>query len=129
VSSGGDVTTRSSRIAASADSGATPTVTATRPRRPVQTDVSVRPMFRRSVADDSSGSDRRSDLDQQLLASDVELAEVGLLEKRAELEIGRKDNIDSSRLKLAELAVRRAEIELSRAKLRLEASRSADSRQ
>jgi hypothetical protein len=68
------------------------------------------------------GSDSRPDIDRQLLQSDVELAEVGLLEKQAELEIAKKDKVDESRLKLAELAVRRARIELGRATLRLSRS-------
>jgi hypothetical protein len=60
-----------------------------------------------------------AEFDRRLLASDVELAQVSLLEKQAELEIANKDKVDEARLKLAELAVRRAEIELARAKLRL----------
>jgi hypothetical protein len=60
-----------------------------------------------------------TEFDRRLLGSDVELAKVSLLEKRAELEIAQRDKVDASRLKLAELAVRRAEIELERAMLRL----------
>jgi hypothetical protein len=51
------------------------------------------------------------------------------LEKRAELEIANKDKVDASRLKLAELAVRRAEIELERAKLRLSQGGRSPTRQ
>jgi hypothetical protein len=70
-----------------------------------------------------------SEFDRRLLASDVELAQVSLLEKRAELEIANKDKVDASRLKLAELAVRRAEIELERAKLRLSQGGRSPTRQ
>jgi hypothetical protein len=64
-----------------------------------------------------------------LLRSDVDLAEVSLQEKHAELEIAKKDKVDEPRLKLAELAVRRAEIELERAKLRLSRGSAGASRQ
>jgi beta-lactamase regulating signal transducer with metallopeptidase domain len=84
---------------------------------------------RRNVVRESGGSDSRPDIDRQLLQSDVELANVGLLEKRAELEIARNDKVDAGLLKLAELAVRRAEIELARAKLKLQGSGSATSRE
>jgi hypothetical protein len=67
----------------------------------------------------SSGDPATSEVNRRLLASDVELAQVSVQEKRAELEIAQKEKLDASRLKLAELAVRRAEIELERAKLRL----------
>jgi hypothetical protein len=60
-----------------------------------------------------------SEVDRRLLKSEVELAKISLLEKRAELEIAQKDKLDGGRMKLAELAVRRAEIELERAMLRL----------
>jgi len=59
------------------------------------------------------------DLDRELLRSDVELAEVNLMEQRVKLRITQKENVDASQRDLAELAVRRAEIELKRAQLRL----------
>ena len=70
-----------------------------------------------------------AEFDQRLLRSDVELAEVSLQEKHAELEIAKKDKVDEPRLKLAELAVRRAQIELERAKLRLLRGSAGASRQ
>jgi beta-lactamase regulating signal transducer with metallopeptidase domain len=74
---------------------------------------------RRTAVAGSRDDGAVAEFDRRLLASDVELAQVSLLEKRAELEIAQSDKVDASRLKLAELAVRRAEIELERAKLRL----------
>lgn len=58
--------------------------------------------------------------DVELLQSDVELAEINLAEKQAQLAIAEEEHVSGAKLQLAKLAVRRAEIELkrSRAKLR-----------
>jgi beta-lactamase regulating signal transducer with metallopeptidase domain len=89
--------------------------------------IRLRNTLRRVSERGLRGTGTESDLDSELLRSDVELAEVNMMEKRAELEIAVKDNVDAGRRKLAELAVRRAEIELSRAKLRLSRVSSSSS--
>ena len=84
----------------------------------------------RSLSSDASAPD----LDRELLRSDVALAEVNLMEQRVKLEMAKKANaatagsISEGSLSLAELAVRRAEIELNRAKLRLSRGESTRSR-
>jgi hypothetical protein len=69
-----------------------------------------------------------ADLDHEMLKSEVELAEVNLMEQRAKMEITKQQNPDAAHVALAELGVRRAEIELRRAKLRLSRGVSAGSR-
>ena len=81
----------------------------------------------RRVANARSGDGvSESEFGLNLLRSDVELAEIGLLEKQAALEIAINNKVDGGQRKLAELAVRRAEVELRRAKLKLAQGSSAD---
>jgi hypothetical protein len=114
---------------------ATGTASARTVRKRTATGIGSATSFPRSIrrteetAGSSDDSGSAAEFDRRLLASDVELAQVSLLEKRAELEIAKKDKVDEPRLNLAELAVRRAEIELARAKLRLsQGSRGAAGR-
>ncbi len=78
----------------------------------------------RTLSSDTAGPD----LDRELLRSDVELAELNVLEQRVKLRIAQKENVDASQRDLAELAVRRAEIELKRAQLRLSRGESTRGR-
>jgi beta-lactamase regulating signal transducer with metallopeptidase domain len=70
-----------------------------------------------------SGNISSADFDREMLQSEVELAEINLMEQRAKLEILKKaataGAISEGEQVLAELGVRRAEIELRRAKLKL----------
>jgi beta-lactamase regulating signal transducer with metallopeptidase domain len=81
------------------------------------TATSASPRMARSTSVSSA------DFDREMLQSEVELAEVNLMEQRAKMEIVRKaataGSISEGELILAELGVRRAEIELRRAKLKL----------
>jgi len=70
----------------------------------------------------------RDSLEKDMLRSDVDLAKVNLEEKMVQLEIARKDGSDKDRVHLAELAVRRAQIELDRAELQLKRGISASRR-
>jgi formaldehyde-activating enzyme involved in methanogenesis len=58
-------------------------------------------------------------LEKEMLESDVDLAKVNLAEKEVQFEIAHKDGSDESHLRLAKLAVERAQVELKRAELKL----------
>jgi beta-lactamase regulating signal transducer with metallopeptidase domain len=60
-----------------------------------------------------------------ILESDLQLAEVNLEEKRAELEVAIEEHASEGKRKLAQLAIRRAEIELARCKLKLQRNQPA----
>lgn len=70
----------------------------------------------------------RDSLDKEMLKSDVDLAKINLEEKMVQVDIARKDGKDQDRIHLAELAVRRAQIELDRAELQLKKGISASRR-
>jgi hypothetical protein len=63
-----------------------------------------------------------------MLKSDVDLAKINLEEKIVQVEIAKKDGKDQDRIHLAELAVRRAQIELDRAELQLKKGMPANRR-
>ncbi len=63
-----------------------------------------------------------SDEDVAMLRSDVELAKVTLEEKQTEVEIAKEGGYSASRMRLAELAVKRAAIELKRCEAKLSAA-------
>jgi len=63
-----------------------------------------------------------ADEDLTLLESDVQLAKVTLEEKQTEVEIAKEGGYSASRMRLAELAVKRAAIELQRCEAKLNAA-------
>lgn len=62
-----------------------------------------------------------------ILESDLQLAEINLEEKRAELEVAIEEHASEGKRKLAQLAIRRAEVELARCKLKLQRSEPTQS--
>jgi hypothetical protein len=86
----------------------------------------VAPLTFSTAANTSLSS--RDALDKEMLKSDVDLAKINLEEKMVQCDIAKKDGSDKDRVRLAELAVRRAQIELDRAELQLKKGVSASRR-
>jgi beta-lactamase regulating signal transducer with metallopeptidase domain len=76
----------------------------------------------------SSPVSSRDAIDKEMLKSDVDLAKINLEEKEVQLHIAQKDGSDPDRVRLAELALQRAKVELNRAELQLKKGISAGRR-
>jgi hypothetical protein len=71
------------------------------------------------VAPDEPSGPPRADFDAEMLRTDLELAQVSLAEKKTELDLLQGEKAPAGKLRLAELSVRRAQIELQRCQLKL----------